>query len=189
KEAVMSSKRIAVSCAVLVLGVVAGSWYSVKAFPLPQAPGVVAQASPRTGDAGPLERSAKEITPENPIPRRTYSVTPRDPSGADTGAVVTLRVTINSLGRVGEVRVISRVVLGGNVQFLDQAAERAKLMAAQRNAEIQAARGRGAIRADSVTIAPVSETDVFVKAAIDAVRQWVYDPPAEAPISFDVTLL
>src|SRR5262249_43245666 len=75
KEAVMSSKRIAVSCAVLVLGVIVGSWYSVKAFPLAQAPGVVAPvAQAQTGDAGLLERSAKAITPENPVPRRTYSV-------------------------------------------------------------------------------------------------------------------
>jgi TonB family protein len=34
-------------------------------------------------------------------------------------------------------------------------------------------------------LAPPSEA--FVKAAIDAVRQWQYDPPAEAPISFDVS--
>jgi TonB family protein len=190
KEAVMSSRRIALSCAVLVFGVVAGSWSAVKAFPLAQqAPGIVAPAAQaQTGDAGPLERSTKPITPENPIPRRTYSVIPPHPGGAEDAntVVVTLRVTINSNGRVGELRATGRVFLSGDGQF---AGERAALVRAQRNAEIQAARDRGVIIADSATMSPFSSSDVFIKSAIDAVRQWVFDPPADAPISFDVTLL
>jgi protein TonB len=154
KEAVMSSKRIAVSCAVLVCGVVAASWYAVKAFPLmAQAPavgGLVFQSG-AANQPGPLEQSAKAITPENPIPRRTYSVTPRYPAGIDGGVVfLTLRITINALGRVGEARSYAQIIGG---------------------------RGNPAV-------APPS--DAFVKAALEAVRQWVYEPPAEGPVSFDV---
>src|SRR5262249_46317210 len=97
KEAVMSSRRIVVSCAVLVVGVAAGSWYAVGAFPLmqAQAPGALTPAAqPGASEPGPLEQGAKAITPENPIPRRTYSVTPKNPGGPNAGLVaVTLRVT------------------------------------------------------------------------------------------------
>jgi TonB family protein len=154
KEAVMSSRRIVFSLAVLVLGVVAGSWYAVGAFPLMQAPGVIQPAaSPSaTSEPGPLERAAKPITPENPIPRRTYSVMPKNPPGGSSAPrAVTLRLTINALGRVGEARVV------------------------------------GTQMASNTPSTPPS--DVFVRAAIDAVRQWVYDPPADAPISFNVTFL
>jgi TonB family protein len=154
KEAIMSSRRIAFSLAVLVFGVVAGSWYAVSAFPLMQAPGVIqpaASPSPAS-EPGPLERAAKPITPENPIPRRTYSVMPKNPQGDSSAPrAVTLRVTINALGRVGEARVV------------------------------------GTQMASNTPYTPPS--DVFVRAAIDAVRQWVYDPPADAPISFNVTFL
>jgi TonB family protein len=148
KEAVMSSRRVVMSFAVLVFGVVAGSRYVVMAFPLMQAPGVIQPvAQPSTGsEPGPLERTAKAITAENPIPRRTYSVMPRNP--ANPGAIplaVTLRITINSLGRVGEVRA----------------------WPSQNPAAL----------------------DAFVKAATDAVRQWIYEPPAEAPVSFNVTFV
>ena len=148
KEAFMSTRRIVVSGAVLVVGVVAGSWYAVEAFPLMQAPGVIQPATqPQTlGEAGPLERSAKAITPENPIPRRTYSLLPRNPGGTDAPPIaVTLRLTINALGRVGETRLFAPF---------------------------------GA-----------PPPDAFVKAAVDAVRQWVYEPPADAPISFNVTFV
>jgi TonB family protein len=167
KEAVMSSKRIVVSCMVLAIAVIAGSWYAVGAFPMmqsqAQAPGAVTQAQ-ATGVAGPgpLEQSAKPITPENPIPRRTYSVMPQYPGSADQGVVLlTLRVTINGLGRVAEVRSMTGAIGG------------------------RAARGAQPGRA---AITPGAFNQAFSKAAIDAVRQWIYDAPVEAPISFDVTL-
>jgi protein TonB len=153
KEAAMSSKRVVVSCAVLVIGVAAGSRYAVSAFPLaqaPQAPGVIQPAqSPADGEEGPLERSAKAITPENPIPRRTYAVTPRTPAGAIVAPiVVTVRVTVNALGRVGEARLYAGP-LGGSPPA----------------------------------------TDSYAKAALDAVRQWVFEPPADGPISFNVSFV
>jgi len=169
KEAVMSSKRIVVSCMVLAIAVIAGSWYAVSAFPMmqsqTQAPGAVTSAQPiAVPGAGPLEQSAKPITPENPIPRRTYAVMPQYPSGADQGAVLlTLRVTINGLGRVAEVRSMTGVMGGRGA-------------------------ARGAEPGGRAAIAPGAFNAAFAKAATDAVRQWIYDAPAEAPISFDVTL-
>jgi TonB family protein len=171
KEAVMSSKRIVVSCMVLAVAVIAGSWYAVGAFPMMQSqtqtPGAVTSAQPTfAAGPGPLEQSAKPITPENPIPRRTYSVMPQYPSGADQGAVIlTLRVTVNGLGRVGEVRSMTGVI-GGRVGGV----------------------ARGAEPAGRAARAPGAFNEAFAKAATDAVRQWIYDPPADAPISFDVTL-
>jgi TonB family protein len=91
---------------------------------------------------------------------------PQYPDGADQGAVIlTLRVTINALGRVGEVRSMSGV-LGGRVGGI----------------------ARGAEPAGRATTAPGAFNEAFAKAATDAVRQWIYDPPTDAPISFDVTL-
>jgi len=168
KEAVMSSKRIVVSCMVLVIAVIAGSWYAVRAFPMMQSQtptaGTATTAQPRgVAGPGPLEQSAKAITPENPIPRRTYSVMPQYPGSADQGVVMlTLRVTINGLGRVAEVRTTMGAI-GGRV-------------------------ARGVEPAGRAGAVPGAFNEAFAKAATDAVRQWIYEAPAEAPISFDVTL-
>ena len=178
KEAVMSSKRIVVSCMVLAIAVIAGSWYAVDAFPMMQAAGAVQPAGQAreavlraeraaaqgavTGQPGSLEQSAKPITPENPIPRRTYSVMPQYPGSADQGVVIlTLRVTINGLGRVAEVRTTMGAI-GGRA-------------------------ARGAEPSGRAGAAPGAFNQAFARAATDAVRQWIYEAPAEAPISFDVT--
>jgi len=163
KEAVMSSRRIAVSCVVLVLGVATGSWYSLRAFPL------VAQA--QGVQSGLLEQNAKPITPENPIPRRTYSVMPAYPAGETVdSAAVMLRVTIDALGHVGELRPF--VLLTGGLTV----ARDAQIVA--NNAHLSDA-GQ----------ASLPSSNAFVGAAVGAVRQWIYDPPADAPLSFDVMLL
>ncbi|HEU4994139.1 MAG TPA: M56 family metallopeptidase [Gemmatimonadaceae bacterium] len=101
REAGMSSKRIAWSCAVMALVVAAGSWYAVGAFPLTEA------AQDLQNEVGPLEKQAKPITPENPLPRRTYSVDPIYPAEAaavDANAMVTLMITLDQFGRVAEIR-------------------------------------------------------------------------------------
>src|SRR5262245_50114738 len=64
---------------------------------------------------GPLERSAKPVTADNPIPRRTRVVRPPyPPEAAVVGARanVRLRVTIDHLGTVGEVRELGGPLLG-----------------------------------------------------------------------------
>jgi TonB family protein len=114
KEAVMSSRRIFVSCAASAIVVAAGSWYAVNAFPLQNAPVATAPIPGQrvpvpvqqpAGGAGPLERRAKPITPENPIPRRTYSVPLQYPAQApEFRGVVSVVVTLDEQGRVAEVR-------------------------------------------------------------------------------------
>ena len=103
REVGMSSRRVAVSCAVMALVVAAGSWYVVGAFPLREA----AAAQETLTEVGPLERQATPITPENPVPRRTFSVDPVYPPEAEAvgaNAMVTLMITLDASGQVAEVR-------------------------------------------------------------------------------------
>ena len=121
----------------------------------------IAGAFPQT-EPGPLERRAKPITPENPVPRRTHLVRPPYPPEAaavNARAAVTLRVTLNELGRVGEVRTTGVPLLGSVTQGgpTDDRANYAALMALARSAQ-------------------------------DAVAQWIYEPPADGPIAFDVVI-
>jgi protein TonB len=167
KEAVMSSRRVVVSVAAMTVVVAAGVWSAVAVFPLTQT--VIAQgragaitplppSPPTPSQAGPLERQAKPITPENPIPRRTLAVPPQNPSDDASGAVmVTVRIVVDRQGRVAEARSTGMGVARG---------------------------GRGLVPTPQ-PVAPPSET--FTKAVIDAVRQWQYEPPADGPIAFDVT--
>jgi TonB family protein len=206
----MSSKRIVLSCLVLAFAVIAGSWYAVGAFPMWEtaaaAPvgntliestgttelraqaretvGAVndmlrraprARQAPAGSDIGPLERTAKPVTPENPIPRRTYSVTPPNPSSADGGVLMlTLRVTVNGLGRVAEVRALSGTVGGRGAAAAGRAGGRAAVASpdGSRPAPSQQA---------------FAQSTAFVQSVTNAVRQWIYDPPADPPIAFDVT--
>ena len=101
----MSSKRVVFSCAVTAVIVAAGSRYAVDAFPLTQvtAPSqaiaremlrlqpprqLSAPAQTAINEPGPLERTAKPITPENPIPRRVYAVMPVYPNVAPQDALL-----------------------------------------------------------------------------------------------------
>jgi TonB family protein len=158
KEAVMSSRRILVSVATMAAVIAAGVWSAVSVFPLTER--VIAQGRgdapvlaglAASSQAGPVERQAKPITPENPVPRRTFSVPPQNPPDSVSGnvVIVSVRVVVDRQGRVAEAR--SSGVPGG----------------------------RG-----STSAAPI---EAFAKAAIDAVRQWQYDPPTDGPIAFDVT--
>jgi len=179
KEAVMSSKRVLLSCAAMVAAVLAGSWYAVDTFPLTQV--VTAQGRARGGavvtgsEPGPIEQRAKPITPENPIPRRVFSVTPLYPSDVvdpRPTVIVTARIMVDEQGRVGEVR---QVASGTGVFTMHNGA------------------GRNQSLSFNVTPGGVGDTPTFrpsvsfVKSTVDALRQWQYDPPANGPIAFDVT--
>ena len=131
---------------------------------LPQSAGQgwqLAGAFPQS-QPGPLERSAKPVTPDNPIPRRTRVVRPPyPPEAAVVGARanVRLRVTVDHLGTVAEVRALGGPLLG------------------------------------AVAPASPTEQDAFsggllalARSATDAVAQWLYEPPADAPIAFDVVI-
>src|SRR5687768_9353070 len=65
-------------------------------------------------EPGPAERGANPIAPANPIPRRTLSVTPTYPPEAaaiDASARVRLRITIDEIGRVAEIRPVNLPLL------------------------------------------------------------------------------
>lgn len=108
-------------------------------------------------DIGPLEKQANAITPENPLPRRHYVVTPLYPQEAlSSGLAITFTVKA-TLGQKG--RVDEARVTGYRIDSALTASAAA-----------------------SVT----QFRPAFTKAALDAVRQWLYDPPAAPPISFYV---
>src|SRR5690606_28476101 len=151
QEAVMSSTRVVLNCAMLALLVTAGSVLAVRAMPMVQGAGAGEQAGP-----GPLESRANAITPENPSPRRMHSVPvsyPAEVLGAGVRGVVSLRVTLDNAGRVAEARRLSGYL---PAMSADPAQRR-------------------------------RYEDAFARAAIESVRQWQYEPPANAPIAFTVT--
>jgi TonB family protein len=113
-------------------------------------------------EPGPLERQARPVTPENPIPRRTRLVRPPyPPEAAVVGAraTVTLRVTVDHLGTVAEVRTVGVPVLGAMAPGspADERAFTKGLLA-------------------------------LIRSAKDAVGQWVYQPPSDAPVAFNVVI-
>jgi TonB family protein len=176
KEAVMSSTRVVVSCAVMAIVVAGGGWYAVDAFPMQQ--GI--PAGVMSGEPGPLEKSARPITPENPIPRRLVSTAPDYPAGLlGSGArgTVALRITLDATGRVAEVRPASVTARAELPQFSIalhslQPDARERLLGMQLPAKDVAA--------------AMAIIDGLTRAAVDAVRRWSYDAPADAPISFMV---
>src|SRR4030095_4651107 len=109
-------------------------------------------------EIGSLERQANAVTPENPVPRRLSGAMPPYPDGL-TGVfgTVTVRLTLDASGRVAEVRV----------------------------PQCPSEKRRDARRI-AVSTTPGDPNDVMARAAVDAVRQWTYEPPARAPLAFDV---
>ena len=119
----------------------------------------VAQAQIPSETIGPVEKRAKPVTPENPIPRRIHSVTPRYPPEAiaiGASGRVTVRAVLDEFGRVAEVRLINRPLLGFTVQPPpDTATHRAA-------------------------------TEAVLASVADAVQQWQYEAPIDGPIAFNV---
>src|SRR5688572_29061176 len=100
---------------------------------------------------GPLEQSAKPSSPENPIPRRTASaqpVTPPEFRAPATRGTLRLQVTLNSGGRIGEIRELGDPL----VQFLPGPA------------------------VDEKTRRTMS--DAIARSAAEALRHWAYEAPA-----------
>jgi len=118
------------------------------------------QPAPLEGP-GPLERRSVAVTPENPIPKRvatTAALYPTDVSDRTVRGTVTLRITVDAFGQVAEARQPYRP----DPSMIPV--------------------GDGSVRPAPPLTAP------FVKAALDAVRMWKYEPPAQAPISLYVRL-
>lgn len=170
KEAVMSPRQIVVSCAVMALIVAGGGWYAVRAFPLVGVAQHEMIFSPRPQEAtsterlhkgpGPLERKAVPITPENPVPRRVNVTEAEYPAeAAAQRATAMVRLQI-TLDELGRIAEVR--VAGYDLRFAEQ------------RVDDQQARRR--------------VLDGFVESAATAVRQWRYEPPHQAPISFPVTI-
>lgn len=121
--------------------------------------------------AGPLERRATTVTAQNPVPRLTRVVMPPN-SALGRPIVVALRVTLDEQGRVGEVR-----ALGPGSEMYSFYVSRPL------GAEVLAF-------TPIVDLMPLRPDDykVIMNAAINAVRQWQYEPPLNGPFVFNVVL-
>jgi TonB family protein len=181
KESVMSSRRIVATCAAMALIVGTGCWFSVAAFPLR------ADGQTRTHERwnpGPLELKAHKVTPENPIPRRIQFETPVLPqSVASSHGKLGIKVTLDDAGGVAEARVVQLLFEG---QGFSIDASETELTARGTRGFEGTAKTAGA-SSDSVAVRETIET--FVDAALDAVRQWRYEPPFAAPLTFSVDVM
>jgi TonB family protein len=159
EETPMTQARVCVLVAVVATGATVCGAQALPpgAGPSWQLAGAFPQSEP-----GPLERQARPVTPENPIPRRTRLVRPPYPTDAavvGARATVTLRVTLDHLGTVAEVRPVGAPVLGA--------------MSPPSPSEA------GAFTAGLLAL---------IRSATDAVGQWLYEPPSNAPIAFNVVI-
>jgi protein TonB len=113
---------------------------------------------------GPLERRAELASADRPIPLRTLAFAPHyPPDAAAVGlrAAIRLRLVVDELGRVAEVRLADTPILG----MLDPAPPRTD--------------------ESSVVDAAVQ---ALATVAADSVRQWLYEPPPTGSlVAFDVT--
>ena len=173
REAAMSSTRVVASCAVMALIVVAGARYAVAAFPLQGAGGSQAVQL----EAGPLEKRSNPITPENPIPRRISHVEPEVPAAAAAEhayGTVSMQITLNEAGQVAEARPfgIDVRMRGHSMGFTDRSWTRAR--------ELLNRAGRDSASSEVI--------ESLVSSASAAVRQWQYDAPFRAPLTFAVVV-
>jgi TonB family protein len=182
REVHMSSRRIVTSCAAMAAMIAVGSWYAVSAFPLEQA-GQISAAAPGSAP-GALERRANPITPENPVPRRVSSepmTYPHDAALVQAAGQITLQVTLDELGRVAEARPV-------HFGITSPVMELSSVGLSVRDDDLRD-RLRGTVLRNAGHTAQLLEVyDAVARAATDSVKQWRYDAPFRAPISFPITL-
>jgi protein TonB len=182
REVHMSSRRIVASCAAMAAMIAVGSWYAVSAFPLEQA-GQISAAAPGSAP-GALERRANPITPENPIPRRVSSepiTYPQEAALVQAAGRITLQITLDELGRVAEARPV-------HFGITSPVMELSSVGLSVRDDDLRD-RLRGTVLRHAGHSAQLLEVyDAIARAATDAVKQWRYDAPFRAPISFPITL-
>ena len=170
KESVMSSRRIVATGGAMALFLAAGSWYAVSAFPLHTAQQTPANV--QTGP-GPLEQKAHLVTPENPIPRRIHFEAPVLPDSiSPVRGGVAVQVTLDDVGRVVEGRVVEWALNGpdDNVTMV--------------RTPDGGWNGTSRVLMNSSDVK--EQTAAVIDAVVASVRQWRYDPPAEAPLTFVV---
>ena len=175
KEDVMSSRRIVASCAVMAFAVSGGSWYAASAFPLRANAGASVQLPI---GPGPLERRAHAVTPENPVPRRIHFEEPVVPNIAETASgKVLLKITLDDAGTVAEARP-TQLTVKDKEFAIDIGGE---------NLTVQIDRGT-AMLAPHVAANARQTLTALLDSAIASVKGWRYDPPAQAPLTFAVTI-
>lgn len=185
REDVMSSRRMVITSVLLAALIAVGGLYVVKTFPLT----AVAQAVTTQDSPGPLERVARRASPDVPVPRRIHEeapVYPADPSARAVSARITIRATIEHDGSVGEARVIGLEV--GTEHYktsIHSDTEFSTVLAnLYKRSSFRTAPGEPAMAVS--TLAPA--LDALMQSALDSVRASRYEPPAEAPLSFDLTI-
>jgi TonB family protein len=173
----MSSRRIVASCAAMALIVGTGCWFSVAAFPLRAASQGVTSGQIISDAPGPLELKAHAVTPENPIPRRVHFEPAVLPDFVATAqGAVEVRVTLDDVGRVAEAR---NVGLAFKWEGITVEGSEASLRKNGRLLE-------GTVAHPSAPGKMSEALDAFTDAALTSVRQWRYDAPFEAPLTFNV---
>ena len=180
----MSSSRIVLSSVVMACVVLWGSWYAAAAFPI--VAGAEVQATQNA--PGPLEQRAKPVTLQNPAPRRTDYQPPDYPAEARaigaTGTIV-FRVTLDEVGRIGEVRRTSFSLIAADpeVSFALANSTPEALEDFMNKAVLRDKNGRVA---DNRIL--VRAVEAMTHAAVDAMRNWRYEAPAGGPVSFDLRI-
>ena len=177
REDLMSSRRIVASCAVMALALPLGTWTAVSAFPLR---GDGGQATQLATGPGPLERRAHAVTPENPVPRRVHYEPPIVPDVAKAAsAKIAVKITVDNAGNVAEARPTAIAVkdAGFSIEAAgDNMAEKLTATASLWPSE------------PAVAAAARETVMALVDSAMTSVRGWRYDPPADAPLTFSITL-
>jgi TonB family protein len=178
REDVMSSRRIVATCATMALIVGLGSWYAVSAFPLRSSDQAT---TPGSVEAGTLELRARAVTPENPVPRRVHYEPAAIPDSIDSvRGNVGVRVTLDDVGRVAEARMVSMSF--DLPEFSVEASEVSLKDRGMRSLVGNATAGN----TPSNPMASKQKLVALIDSALTSVRQWRYDPPFEAPLTFTV---
>jgi len=181
----MSSKRIVFSCAVMALVVVGGAWRAVAAFPLRA--GTV-QMTQLAAGPGPLELRAHGVTPENPVPRRVHYEAPTVPDIVETSsAKITLKITVDDAGGVAEARPTAIAVRGADFTISVEDGDLHDLHA-MIDKQMSAYSAQRIMPPDVAWKARKTVTAV-IDSAMTSVKAWRYDPPAQAPLTFAVSLV
>jgi TonB family protein len=181
KEAVMSSRQIVLACSVMAMAVAGGSWYATAAFPLTASTLDGAQRI----EIGPLEKQAQPITAENPIPRRLdapSALYPAEAAGTGAQSSITVALTLDAFGRVAEARPTAFTLGSDGLSGYSMAHESPRVWDLDAYAKVMTSTRTPALQPR------IRLVRAFATSALTAVRQWRYDPPAAAPMTFSARI-
>ena len=157
REVTMPASRVVFSSAVTLMVVASGSWYAMAAFPL--------RAGAPPAAATPAAAVAQGAGSQAEPPARP--VTPENPIPRRLrGAAATYPAELRGSRISAAVELRVTVDATGGVS--------------------SARRGATAVAAAGSALPTGDARDLFLKSATEAVQQWVYEPPVEAPLAFYV---